>query len=234
MYPSHLGKFNIPANDPEWPGKVTYTPEPPITVRSSMNPWETERQREVWLAEEAAWKTILPLQAQFRADAVRMHRAMMEYNGLVGELEAVTGRPVGLQRMTGFTQKIPLVGGMVGGIMGLIDSLLGMLTGGLFGGGAKKKKRHVEDLIRRLEAVQATMARIQQRLIDIQTKIEGALQTAEGIRATQPERARAAVQQSETVYVQRRELDRLRANVLRERVKQIALMPRTPGGSNDL
>lgn len=234
MYPSHLGKFNVPADDPEWAGKFTYTAEPPITVRSSMNPWETERQREIWLAEESAWNACLPLQASFRAEASTMRRLMNQYNGLVGALESLTGRPVGLQRMTGFSQRIPLVGGLVGGVMGLLDSLVGMLTGGLFGGGAKKKKKQAEELVRQLEAVQARMAAVQARMMALQSKIEGYLHTAEAIRATQPERARAAVEQTEQAYRSRKELDLLRSSVLRERIRQVALMPRTPGGYDAL
>lgn len=234
MYPNHLGRFNIPANDPEWAGNMTYTPEPPIAVRGYMNPWEEERKREAWLAEEQAWKAIVPKQATFWQYSRQMKSLMNQYNALVAELENLTGQPVGLQKMTSFTQKIPFVGGMVGGIMGMIDSILGMLTGGLFGGGAKKKKKKAEELVRRIEAVQAQMSRVQDKLIAVVTEIETLVNTAQGIRASQPERAQAAIDQSVSAYQQRQQLDRLRADVLRERNRQVALMPRSPGGSNDL
>lgn len=213
---------------------MTYTPEPPIVVQYSMNPWETERQREVWLAEEAAWKAIVPKQAQFWALSGEMRGLMNQYNALVAELEGLTGQPVGLAKMTSFTQKIPFVGGMVGGVMGMLDSLVGMLTGGLFGGGAKKKKKRAEALIRRIETVQSRMSLVQDKLIFIVGQIEASIHAAEGIRVSQPIRAQAAKEQSEVAYVKRQQLDKQRGTVLRERNRQVALMPRQRGGAYEL
>lgn len=236
MYPSHLGKFNVPSSEvPDWPARITYTPEPPITVRSSMNPWQTEREREIYLAEESAWKAIVPKQVQFRVLYAQALSLMNQYNSTISQLEGLVGRPIGLQKVSSIAASVPVVGQAVGMITGLLDSVLGMLTGGFLGGSAKKKKQQGEALIRQLESLQAALAAVQQQLYTIQSEIEGLLRTAEGIRSSQPSRTAAAMAQSETAYQQARSLDTIRAGVLRERIRQVNLLPRPTGGpSNDL
>jgi hypothetical protein len=231
MYPPLLGKFVLPQEGhwsmPKegWVAGVRYQPESLLAVRGAMNPWEVERTRELFMAEEAAWKKIIPLQAEVRAKHAVLLRTMAEYNRLILELEDVTGQKTGLEQVTGVTKFIPLPWFQV-------FNLFAGLFGGLLGGTSKKKK--AEAIMRRLEAQQATMTALQVRLSVIGDEVSWLIQVGEGIRSGQLVKMTQEVAQSEQLYQNRQGLERLRASVLREKNRQAALMPRRQGGSDAL
>lgn len=228
MYPSYLGKFNIPASDPDWVSQMTYTAEPPVTVRHSMNPWETERQREVWLAEEAAWKKIVPLQAEYRALSFRLASAIREIQHWLRDLETLTGKKSGLADAANYgTLVYSLAGGPYAWAAALAKFGLDMILGI----GKKKQAKSIMDKLTKLAAQVAAIQATQQAL---ETTITTYIHEAEGIRAAQPVKITADLQASETAYQQKRTLDATRAAVLRERNRQVALMPRSYGGSDVL
>jgi len=236
MYPPLLGKFDVPAGE-NWVPGVRYVPEPPIVIRGSMNPWKDERTREVYLAEESAWKQIVPLQAEFKSVLGQFNVAMGRYNALIARFEALTGQSGagGLIKVKG---PLGMVLSPVNMVAGLVSSVFGMV-GGLFGGSKKKKEaarkqREAEQVVKEIEAMQSVLTQLQQNLSMIQGKIAGLIQTGETIRSSQTARVAQDTAQSETFYRQRQATDRVRAGVLRERIKQVSLMQRTRGGNDVL
>jgi hypothetical protein len=197
-----------------------------------MNPWETERQRSLFLAEEAAWKTIQPLQAQFSKEYGAFQKVLSSYNAKVNELERITGQATGLLKGGG---KIgSMVFSPVNMAFGMVEKILSMIPGigGLFSKKAKRKKQRAQALLRDIEAEQSTLMAIQQKLVDIEAKVTSALNIAESIRANQPAKMAADVQQNVTAQQERRNLDTMRANVLQQRIKQSRVM-RAPGGPDN-
>lgn len=224
MYPS-LGKFNVSITDPDWPASMTYTAEPPVTVKHSMNPWQTEREREVWLAEEKSWKGILPKQAKYREWVHKIKVLISQLNGQVSELERTTGQKSGMGIATYGTMLYSLAGGPYAWVAAIakmgVDMIIGIST--------KKRAKKIQA---RIEAMIAQITQAYAANEVIKGEIEGLIRVAEGIRATQPARAKAAVDQSEGFYLKRLELDRTRATVLQERNRQAAFLPRRPTGGD--
>lgn len=240
MYPSiatlrplHLGKFSVPQTE-NWVPGVTYTPEPPIVIRGAMNPWEEERTREIYLAEEAAWKRILPLQAEYRALYARSEILITRYNAVIHELEDVTGKKSGLFSAQNIGMYIVqnAISSAAGGPWGF--AFMALKTGIEFLLGNKKKKK-IENLVKELEALNAQLTALFQQLQGIADQVSGLVQTGDVLRATQAARIQQDLTQSETLYQQRQSLDRLRADVLRERNRQVAqLYPARQGDRNGL
>lgn len=225
-YTNYLGQFIIPQNDPDWPVAMTYKAEPPITVSWSMNPWETERVREIWLAEEAAWKAILPKQAKYSAMVEQLKVWISQLNGQVGELERTTGKSSGFGTAATYGT---MVYSLTGGPYAWAAALAKMGVDMIVGIGTKKRAKRI------MAQIEELVAKIQKGYASnelIKADIETLIKTAEGIRASQPGRAAGALAQSETAYQAAQDLDRMRADVLRERNKQAALLPRyAPGGN---
>lgn len=219
-----LGRFLVPTTD-DWVSGITYQPETPIAPRGAFNPWELERTREVFLAEEQAWKTILPLQAEFRSAYALLQSLMVQYNALVDEVSGLMG-PTGLQKMGQTAMFIPLP----------IFSAFSLFTnvfGGLFGGNKKQKK--AQQLVAQIQALQARITVLQNRLYAIQQLVSGLVQVGERIRATQTTRISTETAASEASYQQQQLTDAVRGAALQERNRQVALMPRTrQGGDNVL
>jgi hypothetical protein len=226
MYASSLndlGRFYVPEYvKEEWVPAVRYIPEPPAPIRGAMNPWQQERQRVLWMAEEKAWKDILPLQAEWRTLMSRLTALIARYNALIGEIEDLVG-PTGLQQAAGYLQKIPTPIALVGLVMNIF--------GGLFGGSKKKK---AEGKIRELEAIQAEIAKIQDRLMTIQTKVQELIGIAQTVQSQQIMQATMDIEQSEMLYSQRQATERARGQARRALYQQTRLIPQPARGTDVL
>jgi len=230
MYLSHLGKFNVPANDPDWVPKITYTPEPPIVVRGAMNPWQEERQRVLFMAEEAAWKTIQRLQGDYRGLMAKIDAGMREFNAKIAEVEAITGKKSGINELTTYASLVySLSGGPYAWAVSLGKLILELGLGFLK---ARKKKKKLEKIKQQMDVIRARLAALSQQVETLQKEIGRLIRSGDAVRSAQAVQMTTDMAQSESAYRERRALDRQRADVLRERNRQVAQMSRTPGGSD--
>jgi hypothetical protein len=230
MYPAHLGKFSVP--DRTWgryPGgwvpEVEYTPEPPVFTRGAMNPWEQERQRVFWQAEEKAWVDIQAKQRTYRQIYSSLQAVIEQMNAVARELEGLTGKPVGLFSVSNIAT---LLASSTGNPYVIAAMLLKTLVFDVLMGNKKKKK--IESLVNQLQVLQQQAQTYVTRLHTLEDEVTVLIQTGERIRQTQQATISKDMEQSETVYQQRQQLDRQRATVLRERIRQVATMPRPSGG----
>jgi DNA repair exonuclease SbcCD ATPase subunit len=93
-----------------------------------------------------------------------------------------------------------------------------------------KKKKKIESLVNQLQVLQQQAQTYVTRLHALEDEVSALIQTGERVRETQKATISTDMQQSETAYQQRRQLDSQRATVLRERIRQVATMPRPSGG----
>jgi hypothetical protein len=239
MYPTvtrlrslNLGKFSVPQTE-NWVPGVTYTPEPPLVIRGAMNPWAQERTREVYLAEEQAWKKIITLQAEYRALYAQSEILIARHNALIQQLEKLTGKKSGLLSAQNIglyvlQNAIYAAGGPWGYAFMAVKLGVEFLLGNL-------KKKKIQKTIKELETLNATLTALYQKLEGIGQQVGGLVQTGDVLRSTQAARIQQDLTQSETLYQQRQSLDRLRADVLRERTRQVAqLYPARQGDRNGL
>jgi hypothetical protein len=235
MYPPLLGRFYAPARNhwsasPHWVTDVQYQPEPPILVRGSMNPWADERQREVFNAEEQTWTKIQVEQKTYRAVLRQIDAKMAQFNDLIRQVEGITGKKSQFGEITTYAA---LAYSLSGGPYGLLVSLgkmvldfgLGMLA-------AKKKKKKLNKLVQQIEQVQAELTALTAQIDGIQKKVHDLIQTGDRIRNSQEVRVSQDWQNSESLYAKRVSLDRQRADVLRERNRQVALWQPKPSGGD--
>jgi hypothetical protein len=230
MYPAHLGKFSVP--DRTWgryPGgwvpEVEYTAEPPVLSPGALNPWEQERQRVFWQAEEKAWVTIQARQKTYRQIYSNLQVVIQQMNAIARELEALTGKPVGLFSISNIAT---LLASSTGNPYVIAAMLLKTLVVDVLLGNKKKKK--IESLVNQLQVLQQQAQTYVTRLHALEDEVSALIQTGERVRETQKATISTDMQQSETAYQQRRQLDSQRATVLRERIRQVATMPRPSGG----
>lgn len=216
MYPRialyELGKFNVPEVE-HWVEKVTYTPEPPIVVRGSMNPWETERQREIYLAEEKAWKDLQAVQAQYRVKRAYFDEQMIYLERTLSEIENMSGgkskfNAAEVMKQIGMT----MVQNIAGNWYGLLAKLamLGVDTAL-----AISKQKKIKSKIRDVEMFAARIQTVQAEMIQLSEQAARLTQTGDAYRAMFNERTPALVAQGEKAYTDRQALERQRADALR-------------------
>ena len=189
----YLGEITVPQTD-QWVAGLRYRPEPPIAVRGSLDPWNQERKREQWLAEEAAWKQILPLQREYLTAEQEFNSVMVRYNSLIGELEGLTGQS-GLIRVKG-----PI--GMVISPINMVVGLLDKLTFGIFGGSKKKKK--IQRLTQELERAQSRLTILQAVLERVGGAINQLVHAGKAVQEAQRVRMALDMMKSQEMYVQAR------------------------------
>ena len=164
----YLGEIVIPEKEANWVPLVRYVPRPPIQIRGGLDPYGQERKREVYLAEEAAWKQITLLQAESRRLDQRANELMSLYNEKLQFLENRTGKKTGL---------MPMAGGYSGIALNLIPiyrwytmaAMVVNLVSNLIGG--NKKKKEIQKIIRELEDIQNELRSIAARVESIQAKV---------------------------------------------------------------
>jgi hypothetical protein len=234
MYPPLLGKFVVPEAGTRlmpsegWVAGVRYQAEPPIVVKGGLNPWADERQREVYTAEEAAWKQIVPLQAEYVGLVHRQDVLITEIQHWLRDIEVLTGKKSGLSDASNYaTLLYSLSGGPYAWAAALakfgVDFVLGI-----------GKKKQLKSIMSKLEALAAQVAVVQARMQVVADAVVRLIQTGEAIRAGQLVKITQDVAQSEQLYQDRQGLERLRASVLKEKNRQAALMPTRQGGNDAL
>ncbi len=208
---------------------MAYTPEPPIVVRGSLNPWNDERQRVVWMAEEKAWVQVQAKQRTYRSVYSSLQETISQMNAAVSELEGLTGKHVGMFSIQNIATLLASSTGNPYVIAAMllktfvIDTLLG-----------NKKKKKIQALVERLQVLQQQAQQYVARLHQLEDEVAKLIVVGDQIRNTQQAQMSQDLQQSETVYQARQQLDRTRASVLREQVRQVNLTPRRSGGSDVL
>ena len=161
-----MGEFVIASGD-DWPKTIKYTERRPYTGHG-YNPWEAERQRRVWIQEQAVWAKIRVFQHEYRTIEKQMETDIGLFNSHLAELERVTKKKVGLGPIgsyTGMALAIIPGFGWASAVYSAISMLLQMI------GGNKMKKR-VNQLMRIMEEAQARLQKNQQRLISIQEELK--------------------------------------------------------------
>lgn len=172
-YQNFLGEFIVPTSD-DWPKKITYTERRPYTG-PGFNPWETERQRRVWIQEQAAWTKIQALKREYVSIEKQMETDISIFNSHLAELERVTKKKPGLGPIGsygGMALTILPGFGWASAVFSAVSMIFEMI------GGNKLKKR-VEQLMRIMEEAQARLQKNQQRLIAIQEELQQLVKATE-------------------------------------------------------
>ena len=176
-YQNFLGEFIIPTSD-DWPTKITYTERRPYTG-PGFNPWETERQRRVWVQEQAAWAKIQTLKREYVSIEKQMETDIGIFNAHLAELERVTKKKVGLGPIGSYTgMALAIIPGF--GWASAVYSAISMLFQMI--GGNKMKKR-VNQLMKIMEEAQARLQKNRQRLLSIQEILKDLMGATERAKA---------------------------------------------------
>lgn len=236
---SDLGRFVVPgagmyaAHGAHVVLDVQYQPEPPVVIRGSLNPWAQERQRALFAAEEDAWKKIQGEQAEYRRLLSESERLIGQYNATIKQIEGMTGKKSGLFTPTNIASFVATTGGNP---YVIAAAFVGMLASMIFGAAkARRKKRAIQALVDKLQALQAQIMGIYQKLEVIQGRVEQHMRAGEIVREAQLVQMTAAVEKSEEAYQKRMALDTVRGQAYAERVKQMAtLHPTQRRGGNEI
>ncbi len=176
-YGNFLGEFIVSTND-DWPKAIQYTERRPFTGPGG-NPWEAERQRRVWIQEQATWPKIQSLQREYRSIEKQMETDIGVFNSHLQELERVTKKKAGLGPIGsygGMALAILPGFGWASAVFSAVSMIFEMI------GGNKLKKR-VKQLMRIMEEAQARLQKNQQRLIAIQEELKDLLGATERAKA---------------------------------------------------
>jgi hypothetical protein len=163
-YPG-LGEFVWPESA-DWVYKIQYNERRPLAVRGGLNPWELERQRQVWLAEQAAWVRIQSRQADYRRTETAMRNNMKRYNQVLLELEGLTGQSIGSQVDTYGGMALAILPGF--GWASAAWKLASMISGILSG---KNKKiaalvQEAENLVNIMKAQQKHLRTLAEQIVE--------------------------------------------------------------------
>lgn len=197
----YLGEIFVPSTE-DWVPGITYRPEPPIVIRGSMNPWADERKREVWLAEEAAWKKITALQGTWRELRKQEAEHMREIQHWLRDMERLTGKKSGISSAANYGALLYSVSGgpyawaAAIGKFG-IDMILGI-----------GKKKQAKSIMRKLEDLGAKMMLVQTRMNETAKALEPLVRVGAAVKDTQKTRTAQDLQKSETLYASRALRDR--------------------------
>ena len=206
---------------------IKYQAETPVQVRGALNPWELERTRELFLAEEAAWKTIQKDQVRYRELLRLTQEGIVRFNGLVAQLESLTGKKSGLLSVNNIAS---FVASSSGNPYVMAAMAVKMVVEAILG---SQKKKKIDRIMQELQSLQAQILAWYAELTTIQERVSELVQTGDRIRTMQQARFETVVAQSESAYQTRQNLDAQRGAVLRERNRQVALLyPTRPGGSD--
>ena len=175
----YLGEIIVPANDPDWVPKISFRPEPPIVVRGALDPYNAERKRAVFIAEQAAWAKIVPLQARYAALKSHEAETMRLIQHWLRDMERLTGKKSGLEGAANYGV---LLYSMSGGPYAWAASLAKLGLGFILGIG---KKKQAKSIMRKLEALGVTMGQIQSALATVVSEIEPLVSVGDALKARQ-------------------------------------------------
>ena len=176
-YQNFLGEFVVSTND-DWPKTIQYVERRPYSG-PGFNPWEIERQRRVWLQEQAAWVKIQTLKREYVSIEKQMETDISIFNSHLAELERVTKKKPGLGPIGSYGGMALAVlpgFGWASAVFSAVSMLFEMI------GGNKLKKR-VSQLMRIMEEAQARLQQNQQRLIAIQEELHHLVKATERAKA---------------------------------------------------
>lgn len=179
-----LGEFVIPAKRfgktlTNWVPGIQYIPRPPVAVPGAMNPWQVERQRVLWTAEEAAWKKIKALKVR-HADALnRLQVAVNEFNHHIQRLEGATGKKSPLSDATGYGA---LLYSVAGGPYAWAVSVLKFGFDFLM---SSSKKKKIEAIVKRIEELQLLITQIQSEIRSIESAIQRQIGVTQSVQSAQ-------------------------------------------------
>lgn len=229
---SQLGRFETPAPgmwaaNPNHPVlDVRYIAEPPLAVKGAMNPWELERTRQVFMAEEKAWKKVSALQAEYRRVNAQGDRLVKIFQVMAKQLEEMTGQPNKFTSISNIAEMIAGAGGNPYIMAALflkkvVTMVFDMLK-------AKRIKRHVA----KMEQVQKQIIAIYKRMEKIVQVVQYEIGVGERVRVGQQAIVNAVMEKSAMAYYTRASLDAQRANVIAEQARQAALVHPYTYGAN--
>lgn len=167
-YPNFLGEFVAPLEKDDWVNYVKWNERKPVLIRGALNPWELERTRAVWQAEQDAWRKILPLQKEYGERERQMKHDIAVFNEHLAELERVTKKKVGLGPIGQYgSMALAVIPGFgwFSAAFSAINMGLEMLMG-------NKTKKRIAELMRIMEEAQQRLARNQARLVAIQGEVK--------------------------------------------------------------
>lgn len=225
----NLGRFNVPEGE-NWPVAVSYTPEPPVQVRGGLNPWQLERTRVLYVAEEAAWKKIQEYQARYRTVDAHLKSSIASFNSKLREFESVTGKKSGIQQISTYGGMVAVIPGfqLLGGLFAAIGFLSSLI-------GGNKKKKKAERLARELQQLQASMIADQQQLQSLADAIGQQTTVTAQVQQAQQQIVTAAVQQSEQAYQAKQANEaQISAAIEARNLYAARLYPARQGGNNAL
>lgn len=221
-YPNRLGEFVVNWNSEDWPKQIRYIERRPVTGKGVFNPWETERQRVLWQAENDAWKKIVPLKAEYAQKEKVMKQNIAIFNSHLAELERVAGKKVGLGPIGtygGMALAVIPGFGWTAAAFSAFSMIFEMI------GGNKKKKR-INELMRIMEDARVKMERAQKRLQAIVIELDALLQTTGNVQASQSAYAQAVKAKMEQDVVKRNMLDKGYARLHEQEVARVRQMNR--------
>lgn len=208
-YPNRLGEFVVNRNSEDWPKQIRYIERRPVTGKGVFNPWETERQRVLWQAENDAWKKIVPLKAEYAQKEKVMKQNIAIFNSHLAELERVAGKKVGLGPIGtygGMALAVIPGFGWTAAAFSAFSMIFEMI------GGNKKKKR-INELMRIMEDARVKMERAQKRLQAIVIELDALLQTTGNVQASQSAYAQAVKAKMEQDTLRRVSTDKASAKL---------------------
>lgn len=190
----YLGEIIVPTNDRDWVPKIRYRPEPPLVVRDSLDPYNQERKRALWIEEERAWKLIAPLQARYNELKREEARIMTLVQHWIRDIEILTGKKSGLSNAANYAALLySLAGGPYAWAVAIgklgVDLILSI-----------GKKKQMKSIMSKLEALGREMTLVQEEMGQIVRKIEPLLAVRQVLIEKQAAQQATDMQRSETAY----------------------------------
>lgn len=175
----YLGEIMVPTDTPDWVPQIRYRAEPPIVIRGSLDPYNAERKRAVWIAEEAAWKKIVPLQAKYANLKRQEAETMRLIRHWIKDIETLTGKKSGMADASNYaTLLYSISGGPYAWVAAIgklgVDMILGM-----------GKKKQLKSIMQKLEALGVTMASIQRQLEQVSNELKPLVVVGHALKAEQ-------------------------------------------------
>lgn len=227
-----LGRFDVlpyAQRLQDWIPHIKYYPEPPTVQAARGNPWQAERQRVLYEAEERAWKEIQRLQALWEAQKVKMEQLVDSYNKAVRAIEDRMGElgqksPFQTMQTTGGLLMVTpfSLAGKVMLVVAAISQLVDLATGK-----TRKAKKDLENWMRDLEKLNAQIIAHQQAMIETQDRIDRNLSVSQTVASGLMQQAAIDQQRAESAYLARQEREAMDTAIHQARVRQaLTLAPR--------
>lgn len=175
----YLGEIIVPTDTPDWVPRITYRPDPPIVVRGAYDPYNAERKRAVWIAEEAAWKKIVPLQVRYAALKQNEANTMRLIQHWIKDIETLTGKKSGMADAANYaTLLYSISGGPYAWVAAIgklgVDMILGM-----------GKKKQLKSIMNKLEMLGREMENIQAQLLQVTNELKPLVAVGHALKAEQ-------------------------------------------------